>query len=219
MSGRRVLITGSEGHLGRALCAAFRAQGDRVVGMDLPGTGADVSIDLDDPPDDHLLDPFEDYLSENDFYNDLLGFPIDIVICNAKVRLWDAHHHLAVMYASSSIVNIGSIYGVLGSDPAMYGDTEIEPTPAWYAAVKGAMIALTKHQATALAPRRSNCVCPGGIKRGQSKKFIDRYNKKVPLGRMATEDDIVGPVLFLCSDAARYITGQVLMVDGGYSSW
>lgn len=201
MSGRRVLITGSEGHLGRALRAAFTAQGDEVHGIDLPGTGADIEFDLDTIDD---------------------AFPgtwdFDVVICNAKVRRWEAHHNLA-MWATQTIVNIGSIYGVLGPDPEMYKGTRIEQTPAWYAASKGAMIALTKHQATTFAPVRSNCVCPGGIKRGQSKKFIDRYNKKVPLGRMATEDDIVGPVLFLCSDAARYITGQVLMVDGGLSAW
>jgi len=101
----------------------------------------------------------------------------------------------------------------------MYEGTEVDPTPAWYAASKGAMVALTKWQATNLAPIRSNAVCPGGIFRGHSDKFREQYEARVPLRRMATEDDIVGPVLFLCSDAARYITGQVLMVDGGYSAW
>ena len=198
--GRKVLITGSEGHLGRALRAAFEAQGDRVISLDLPITNPDIEIDLDKPGMFNFLSP------------------VDIVICNAKCRTWEAHHSLAIK-AKQCIVNIGSIYGVLGNDPKLYEGTEVPPTPAWYAASKGAMVALTKWQSTNLAPVRSNCICPGGIFRGHSDNFNRGYAAKVPLGRMATEDDIVGPVLFLCSDAARYITGQVLMVDGGYSAW
>lgn len=202
MSGRRVLITGSEGHLGRALRAAFIAQGDEVVGIDLPGTNATLEYNLDSAA----------------IHGWVFSQRFDVVICNAKTKTWKHHHNFALC-ATQAIVNIGSIYGVLGSDPSLYEGTEVEPTPAWYAASKGALIALTKWQATNFAPVRSNAVCPGGIFRGHSEEFNKRYSKRVPLGRMATEDDIVGPVLFLCSDAARYITGQVLMVDGGYSSW
>lgn len=202
--GRKVLITGSEGHLGRALRAAFVAQGDIVTGIDLPGMGAEIELDLDDRA------------TAWTYKWEKLKF--DIVVCNAKTQTWNCHHQLA-LYARQCIINISSIYGALGSDPSLYEGTEVEPTPAWYAASKGAMVALTKWQSTNLAPVRSNCICPGGIFRGHSDNFNRRYAAKVPLGRMATEDDIVGPVLFLCSDAARYITGQVLMVDGGYSAW
>ena len=206
--GRRVLITGSEGHLGRALRAAFEAQGDVVVGVDRHSDAsnkAEIKCNLDEPAS---------------WNSNLVTFDkkYDIVICNAKLGNWEAHMALANR-ATSCIVNIGSIYGVLGNDPKLYEGTEVPPTPAWYAASKGAMVALTKWQSTNLAPVRSNCICPGGIFRGHSDNFNRRYAAKVPLGRMATEDDIVGPVLFLASDAARYITGQVLMVDGGYSAW
>ena len=201
--GRRVLITGSEGHLGKALRAAFEAQGDVVTGIDILST-SDMPCDLDRPQADDMP---------------MAASPKwDVVICNAKLRHWEWHQRLAHR-ATSCIVNIGSIYGVLGNDPKLYEGTEVPPTPAWYAASKGAMVALTKWQSTNLAPVRSNCICPGGIFRGHSDNFNKRYAAKVPLGRMATEDDIVGPVLFLASDAARYITGQVLMVDGGYSAW
>jgi NAD(P)-dependent dehydrogenase (short-subunit alcohol dehydrogenase family) len=199
--GRRVLITGSEGHLGRALRAAFEAQGDVVTGIDcIDGPHTDLIVNLNG-----ILAPF-------------VAPSFDIVICNAKTRSWVSHHALASC-ATSCIVNIGSIYGVLGNDPQMYEGTEVEKTPAWYAASKAALVGLTRWQATNLMPVRSNCVCPGGIFRGHSDKFREQYEARVPLRRMATEDDIVGPVLFLCSDAARYITGQVLMVDGGYSAW
>lgn len=200
---RTVLITGSQGHLGRALRAGFESKGDRVIGIDLPGSGAEFSCDLDLG----LTRVIKDRLDEH---------PPHVVICNAKVKEWRAHHDLALR-ATQSIINISSIYGVLGNDPSMYLGTDVAPTPAWYAASKGALIALTKWQATNLAPVRANCVCPGGIFRGHSDTFRDRYSAKVPLRRMATEADIVGPVLFLASEAAAYITGQVLMVDGGYS--
>lgn len=197
---RSVVITGSTGHLGRALRMAFEAQGDLVIGIDLPGTGAEIEHDFDPfgvvPPLPHS----------------------DIVICNAKARTWEFHHAIAKT-ATSAIVNISSIYGVVGSDPRSYEDTEVEPTPPWYAAAKGALIALTKWQATNLAPVRSNAVCPGGIFRGHSDKFRNRYEAKVPLRRMATENDMVGPVMFFCSDASKYVTGQILMVDGGFSAW
>lgn len=196
---RTVLITGSAGVLGRALRARFEALGDRVMGIDVPGSGADLGVDLDAG----IIQP-------------LKGF--DIVVCNAKCRTWESHHALALQ-AKQCIVNIGSIYGVLGNDPSMYEGTEVEPTPAWYAASKGAMVALTRWQACNLAPVRSNCVCPGGIFRNHSDGFNTAYSSRVPLKRMAVEEDIVAPIVWLCSDEASYITGQVLMVDGGYSAW
>jgi NAD(P)-dependent dehydrogenase (short-subunit alcohol dehydrogenase family) len=197
------LITGSEGHLGRALRAAFEEQGDEVVGVDLPRTGAEIECDLNADPDRSAWSP--------DSYA--------VVVCNAKTYNWEWHHRLG-RRATSSIINIGSIYGSLGSDPSIYKGTEVEPTPAHYAASKGALVALTKWQATNLQPVRSNCVCPGGIFRGHSDTFRERYERKVPLGRMATEADIVPLVLFLADPIrAAYITGQCIMVDGGLSAW
>jgi len=203
MKPRTVLITGSAGHLGRALRAAFEAQGDKVTGTDVWGSDAEIRCNLEDNPAPIPA---------------VYGFKYDVVICNAKVSDWKAHQALAEC-AKSCIINIGSIYGVLGNDPSLYEGTEVPPTPAWYAAAKGALVSLTRWQAVNLAPVRSNCVCPGGIFRGHSELFKTRYESRVPLKRMATEADIVGPVLFLASEAASYITGQVLMVDGGYSAW
>lgn len=207
---RTVLITGSAGPLGRALRDAFEAEGDRVIGVDLPGSGADICVDLRDAP--LGLPNHAAILAERDYG------PIDVVVNNAKLDGW---RHAAIMgdIATSAIINIGSIYGLLGNDPKMYEGTEVEPTPVWYSASKGALIALTKWQATNLAPVRSNCVCPGGISRAHSAVFRERYNSKVPLRRMATEADIVPLVLFLASEKASYITGQVICVDGGYSAW
>jgi len=200
MTPRNVLITGSAGHLGRALRAAFEAQGDVVTGLDWK-EGSDIATDLSDDGSWH-----------DRFYDQY-----DVVVCNAKVMGWHAHQYLAKR-ARVAVVNIASIYGALGPDPMMYYGTEIEQTPAWYAASKGAMIALTKHQATTLAPVRSNAIILGGIFRDHSDVFRERYEAKVPLRRMATEQDAVELCLFLASDKAAYITGACIPCDGGLSA-
>ncbi|GAA4428347.1 SDR family oxidoreductase [Acidovorax lacteus] len=118
-----------------------------------------------------------------------------------------------------AIVNIGSIYGALGPDWSLYEGTTMS-NPAAYGASKGGVIQLTRWLATTLAPAvRVNAVSPGGILRGQPESFVRRYERRTPLGRMGTEDDIVGAVLHLASGWARYTTGQHLLVDGGWSAW
>jgi NAD(P)-dependent dehydrogenase (short-subunit alcohol dehydrogenase family) len=120
---------------------------------------------------------------------------------------------------SPSIVSIGSIYGILGPDWGLYEGLEMG-NPAGYAASKGGMIQLTRWLATTLAPHiRANSVSPGGIERLQPEEFVDAYVAKTPLGRMASEQDIVGAIVFLLSDASAYVTGQNLIVDGGFSVW
>lgn len=212
---RTILITGSEGHLGRALRARFEGMGDRVIGVD-HAQPCEWQVDLDRSSIHYDGASALNVLTDDGRKLITEAFQCDVVICNAKTADWRSHEWLA-RRARDCIINIGSIYGVLGNDPKMYEGTKVEPTPAWYAASKGALVALTRWQATNLAPVRSNCVCPGGISRDHSDKFRRRYESKVPLGRMATEEDVVNAVEFLASDKAAYITGQVLMVDGGLS--
>ena len=77
---------------------------------------------------------------------------------------------------------------------------------------------MTKWLASTLAPQiRVNCVSPGGILRDQPKKFIKKYETKTLLNRMASEDDIIKPILFLASNMSSYITGQNIIVDGGWT--
>lgn len=91
--------------------------------------------------------------------------------------------------------------------------------PAAYGASKGGLVQLNRWLASVLSPDiRVNMVSPGGIFRGQPEVFVGRYEEKVPLGRMATEEDIVGPVIALLSVASRYVTGQNWFVDGGFTS-
>jgi len=118
-----------------------------------------------------------------------------------------------------SVVNVSSIYGMVGPDHGLYEGT-VMTNPAAYAASKGGMNQITRWLATVLAPDvRVNTVTPGGVARGQNEAFVARYNKKTPLQRMATEDDIASAIAYLLSPASSYVTGQNLVVDGGWTVW
>lgn len=118
-----------------------------------------------------------------------------------------------------SVVNVGSTYGVVGPDWSLYEGTSMS-NPAAYAASKGGLIQLTRWLATTLAPDvRVNSLCPGGVFRNQPECFVRRYEARTPAGRMATEEDMKGTLLYLAGDLSRYVTGQNIMVDGGWTAW
>ncbi|MEP6651748.1 MAG: SDR family oxidoreductase [Myxococcales bacterium] len=118
-----------------------------------------------------------------------------------------------------SIINVASIYGVLGPDFSLYEGTAMA-NPAAYGASKGGLVQLTRYLSTVMAPQvRVNSISPGGIERGQPAAFLERYRARTPLGRLGTEEDLKGAIAFLASDAAAYVTGQNLLVDGGWSAW
>lgn len=115
-----------------------------------------------------------------------------------------------------SIINISSLYGVVGPDWSLYAGTAMG-NPAAYGASKGALNQLTVWMATTLAPDvRVNCISPGGVWRNQPPEFVVRYQERVPLKRMAIEEDFKGAALFLASDLSAYVTGQNILVDGGW---
>ena len=118
-----------------------------------------------------------------------------------------------------SIINIASIYGVSGPDYSLYEGTQMG-NPAAYASAKGGLIQLTRWLATTLAPEtRVNAISPGGVFRNQPDEFVRRYEKRTPMGRMATEEDFKGATAYLASDLSAYVTGQNLLIDGGWVVW
>ncbi len=118
-----------------------------------------------------------------------------------------------------SIVNFGSIYGIVGNDFTIYeeyGGT----SPAEYCAIKGGIINFTRYMASYLGKYnvRVNCVCPGGIWDHQREEFVRIYEHRCPMKRMGHPDDIAPLCLFLVSDGAKYITGQIIAADGGWTA-
>ncbi len=123
-----------------------------------------------------------------------------------------------------SIINIGSLYASVSPDAHLYDQIPSDPPflkPPAYGASKAAVINLTKYLATHLAPHgvRVNALSPGGVLGGQDEEFKRKFCARVPLGRMATGDDLCGPLLFLASPASAYVTGINLKVDGGFTAW
>ena len=119
---------------------------------------------------------------------------------------------------SGSIINFASIYGILGPDFAIYKNTKMT-MPAAYSAIKGGIITFTKYLASYYAKYniRVNCLSPGGVYDKQPAVFVKRYIDRTPLKRMANKEDLVGGVIYLASDASKYVTGHNLVVDGGWS--
>jgi len=121
------------------------------------------------------------------------------------------------------IINISSMYGVVSPDPRIYGDSGLDNPPN-YGAGKAAIIQFTRYAACHLASKhvRVNAVSPGPFPNLGVQKtswFIRNLEQKVPLGRIGNPSDLKGVVVFLASDASSYITGQNIMVDGGWTIW
>ena len=134
-------------------------------------------------------------------------------------------NYMIEMGNSGSIVQISSIYGVLGPDHRIYKDSKNNGSsmgsPAVYSYTKAGIIGLTRYLAAYWAKDniRVNVLTPGGVIGNQNDNFKSRYNNRVPMNRMAKPEELVGALIYLCSDASSYVTGQNMIIDGGLSAW
>lgn len=121
---------------------------------------------------------------------------------------------------SGNIINIGSMYGVVAADQGIYADSQLNSSVV-YAAAKGGVISLSRYLACYLAPHniRVNTLSPGGFHANQPETFVKNYCRRTPLGHMGYPDDIKGVIVFLASEASQYMTGQNLIIDGGWTAW
>ena len=151
--------------------------------------------------------------------DDLAGW-VESMRVNAT-GLYLATHVLGkAMNTGGSIVNIGSIQGMVGPSFELYAGTSMgEPCPDYFFH-KGGMENLTRYYASSLGRQgvRVNCLSPGGFYSGQPEPFLTRYNEHTMLNRMADPEDLGGCVIFLLSEASRYVSGANLPVDGGYTA-
>ena len=159
----------------------------------------------------------------------LEDIPSEVFVSTVDVNLLGTFHAIQVfgppMVAAEhgSIINIGSLYGSRAPDPGFYdhlpGDPPFLKPPA-YGASKAGVASLTRYFARLWGAQgvRVNTLSPGGVRGGQDPEFQRKYCSRVPVGRMAEPEDLVGPLVFLASDASRYVTGQELRVDGGFTA-
>ncbi len=142
--------------------------------------------------------------------NDMIGL---MAICKAFIPDM-------IRQRKGSIINISSIYGVVANDPTIYEGTEmLRQQQPHYNFVKAGMNNFTHFIANFYGKRgiRANCISPGGYFNNQPRPFLEKYCKRVPMGRMMNNEDVQGAVVFLASDASEYETGINLLVDGGWT--
>lgn len=241
LEGKKAVVTGAGRGIGRSIALALAAAGADVAVLDMDESGAGETAGLIEQTGRKSLARavnvavFAEVQGGINKILDLWG-SIDIVVNNAGITRdnllirmneedWDSvigvnlkgSFNLSKAVARSMmkqrtgcIVNIASIIGMMGN-----------AGQANYAASKGGLIALTKSLAKEMAPRgiRVNAVAPGFIATEMTdkipEKIRDEMVKAIPLGRMGAPDDVAAVVSFLVSPAAAYITGQVIVVDGG----
>jgi len=244
LAGKVALVTGAAGGIGRALVALFRAEGAIVVATDvvpLPD-GAALSLPLDVTSESAWREAMTqverrygrlDVLVNN--AGILLSRPLmettlaewqEVMAVNLDGTFLGLREAMKLMArnrepAGGAIVNIASVAALVAA-----------PTLAAYAAAKGGVVSLTRAAAIAAAEMgggiRINAVCPGFtdtamIDRiaagfGKPEEIKAKLARRQPLGRLCTPEEVAEAALYLASDAARYVTGTTLTVDGGYSA-
>jgi NAD(P)-dependent dehydrogenase (short-subunit alcohol dehydrogenase family) len=246
LDGRVAIVTGSLGKLGPIWTSALADAGATVVGIDLLD-GADERADVTDREaleriragveergletpsilvNNAGIDQPPEASARTYAIEDV---PLDDFRRTVDVNLLGAFNATQVFGSAmrdagrGSIVNIGSLYATVAPDPAFYEHMGLDPPflkPAAYGASKAGVLALTRYFAKLWGPHgvRVNSISPGGVAGGQDDEFLRKYCARVPLGRMAETGDLTGPLLFLASDASRYVTGQELRVDGGFTA-
>jgi NAD(P)-dependent dehydrogenase (short-subunit alcohol dehydrogenase family) len=258
LEGKRALITGANGNLGKHLAITIAELGGDLVLVDMPGkinkelnsylnNNFDVNVEfiecnLENPDDRKELirkvsnqkEPLNILINNAAFVgtSQLKGWSTtleeqSIVTWRRALEVnltavFDLSKGLSIKMRESkfgSIINIGSTYGVVGPDYFLYEGSDMG-NPAAYAASKGGLIQLTRWLSTTLGPDiRVNTISPGGIFRNQPKEFVRRYQDRTPLKRMATEEDLKGATAYFASELSSYVTGQNILVDGGWTTW
>lgn len=237
LTDRVIVVTGARGFLGRPICAALAEAGATVLELDIGAQFEAIEADVTDynhlirvssvmaarwgVPDGLLLlhgldakpgtndaDPWRDWQTMVD------------VNLTGTANACRVFGQSMIEAGRGSIVVVGSLYASSAPDHRMYANGFTKP--AAYSASKGGVVALMRWMAGAVGSRgvRVNCLSPGGIGSDSTPPgFRERFEQRVPLGRMGTPGDLVGAVQFLLSDASAYVTGQEIRVDGGCGLW
>lgn len=168
---------------------------------------------------DSLCAPFEEYLLET--WKRMIDVNVNgVFLCSQAIG-----SVMVEQGRGGSIILVSSIYGILGTDHRIYEKSNLlkgrTNNPSSYSTTKGAIIAFARYLATYWADKkiRVNTLSPGGVENNQDDAFINEYSNRVPMGRMARPEELIGALIYLASDASSYVTGQNIVVDGGLSAW
>ena len=166
-----------------------------------------------------FFEPFESY--DLSTWREVMSVNIDGMFLMAQ----SVGNQMLKQGTPASIIQIASIYGVVAPDQRIYEGSKYLGvkinTPAVYSASKAAVIGLTQYLAAYWGQQniRVNALTPGGISSGQNGVFEQNYSNRVPLGRMGSAQELSAALLFLASDASSYVTGQNIVIDGGFTCW
>ena len=247
---RVAIVTGGSGHLGTAFCHALADAGARVIvtsrsidraqktANTLSGSGhiglalahkSEPSIEkfmgsalaeagqVDILVNNGTHGAGDDWTTvDQQQFNDQMANATAYFLLGRLLR-----DHVVSRSTSGSIINIGSMYGLVGSYPEAY-EGICNYSPASYHALKGGIIHMTRHLAVYWANDlvRVNCLSPGPFPGPDAPQdMVARLCTKSPMKRMGAPEELKGALLLLASDAGSYITGQNIVVDGGWTSW
>ncbi len=216
----------------------IRAQGVADV-LPSPGGAVHCAVALDQLDETSLNDGFESAVTAAGQVDILInngqqGHALDLTNVTAEAFNQDLQNatgyfllarrlrdHVVSRNTPGSIVMIGSMYGVVGSYPDAY-DGICAASPVQYHTLKGGIIHMTRHLAVYWAKDnvRVNCLSPGPFPSEKAPpQMVERLKLKSPTGRMGEPHELKGPLLMLVSDAGSFVTGQNLLVDGGWTAW
>ena len=170
----------------------------------------------------------------NDFFEDFENYKFDLWNKSLKGNL--SSSFLLIKNVSKymkkkkcgSIINIASDAGVISPDHRIYESDKSDGykgtkfnTPLSYSVAKSGIISMTRYLSTYFAKSgiRVNCISPSGVFNGHDKKFVKRLASRIPLGRMARNNEFDGALIYLCSDSSSFVTGHNLIIDGGRTIW
>ena len=243
LSNRTAVVTGALGKIGRAIALGLHDAGARVIGLDRAGADIDdvpFEIRIADVSDSEAVPGIVDGLASRDAFQIWVNAAYPRTadwgqnpgredaaswVANVSMQMTatcvaaDAAAHAMAEQGGGSLINVASIYGMVSPDFSIYDGTAMG-VPGPYSAIKGGLINHTRYLAGLYGPKgvRANVLAPGGVAAGQDKSFVDAYNKRTALKRLASADDMAGPAVFLASDASAYVTGVCLPVDGGWTA-
>lgn len=249
LDGKVALVTGGSGLFGRQIVQSLAEVGATtwMASRNIESltrqsevftdAGLDVQVGQLDQSDERSILRLRDQIIEK-------SGPVDVLVNNAVLRPMASWSDDAEMFSKSmavnatglfmmmrsfgdgmaecgggSIINVGSIQGMVGPDLSLYEGLEYRTIPDYFQH-KGGMLQLSRCAAAQYGPRgvRVNTISPGGFFNDQDPRFVDRYNARTFLGRLANDTDLKGAIVFLASDASAYITGANLVIDGGYTA-